>query len=84
MITFLEGIVTFPSPCLLPMLPAYASFFAGQETGRRGVLKNALGFVAGFTAVFLLLGAFAGTLGAAVRQHSRAAGPDFTVYGQRE
>lgn len=76
LITFLEGIVTFVSPCLLPMLPAYASFFAGQgpSGGKRGALKNALGFVAGFTAVFLLLGAFAGTLGAAVRQHSRAAG----------
>lgn len=76
LITFLEGITTFISPCLLPMLPAYASFFAGQESsdGKRGALKNALGFVAGFTSVFLLLGAFAGTLGAAVRQHSRAAG----------
>lgn len=76
LITFLEGIITFISPCLLPMLPAYASFFAGQESsgGKRGALKNALGFVAGFTAVFLLLGAFAGTLGAAVRQHSRIAG----------
>ena len=76
LITFLEGIVTFLSPCLLPMLPAYASFFAGQEAcgGRCRALKNALGFVAGFTAVFLLLGAFAGTLGVAVRQHSRAAG----------
>lgn len=76
LISFLEGIVTFVSPCLLPMLPAYASFFAGQDSSasKRGALKNALGFVAGFTAVFLLLGAFAGTLGAAVRQHSRAVG----------
>ncbi|MCI1966098.1 MAG: cytochrome c biogenesis CcdA family protein [Oscillospiraceae bacterium] len=77
-ISFLEGIVTFLSPCLLPMLPAYASFFAGQDTTvqhtRRGALKNALGFTAGFTVVFLLLGAFAGTLGSAVRQHSRAVG----------
>lgn len=72
LITFLEGIVTFVSPCLLPMLPAYASFFAGQENSgqKRSALKNALGFVAGFTAVFLVLGAFAGTIGAAVRQHS--------------
>jgi cytochrome c-type biogenesis protein len=75
LISFLEGVVTFISPCLLPMLPAYASFFAGQESSsKRGTLKNALGFVAGFTAVFLLLGAFAGTLGAAVRQHSRMVG----------
>lgn len=63
-ITFLEGIITFVSPCLLPMLPVYVSYFAGGEertTGR--TLKNALGFVAGFTVVFVLMGALAGTLG---------------------
>lgn len=75
LISFLEGFVTFISPCLLPMLPAYASFFAGQDSSsKQKALKNALGFVAGFTAVFLALGAFAGTFGAAVRQHSRAVG----------
>lgn len=86
LISFLEGVVTFISPCLLPMLPAYASFFAGQgASSKRGALKNALGFVAGFTVVFLLLGAFAGTLGAAVRQHSRevgwAAGAVMVLFG---
>ena len=37
-ITFLEGIVSFISPCMLPMLPVYISYFAGQskdETGKR-------------------------------------------------
>lgn len=76
LIAFLEGFITFVSPCLLPMLPVYVSFFAGQNTegGKSRALKNALGFVLGFTAVFALLGAFAGTLGAAVRGHSREAG----------
>lgn len=62
-ITFLEGIITFVSPCLLPMLPVYLSFFTNGETDRKKTLKNAVGFVFGFTLVFVLLGAFAGSLG---------------------
>ncbi|MDD6096003.1 MAG: cytochrome c biogenesis protein CcdA, partial [Firmicutes bacterium] len=61
-ISFLEGIITFISPCLLPMLPIYISYFAGggeRSTGR--TVKGALGFVAGFTLVFTALGALAGT-----------------------
>ena len=58
LITFLEGIVTFISPCLLPMLPIYLSYFAGgrPEERPRAALKNALGFVLGavFSAVGLL------------------------------
>ena len=63
-IAFLEGVVTFISPCLLPMLPVYVSYFAGG-TQRNTVktLKNALGFVFGFTVLFVLMGALAGTLG---------------------
>jgi cytochrome c-type biogenesis protein len=72
-ISFLEGIVTFISPCLLPMLPIYISYFAGggeRSTGR--TLKGALGFVAGFTLIFVALGALAGTLGSFLRQHQTA------------
>ena len=64
MISFLEGIVTFISPCLLPMLPIYISYFAGgseRSTGK--TLRCAFGFVLGFTAVFVAMGALAGTLG---------------------
>lgn len=63
-IAFLEGIITFISPCLLPMLPIYVSYFAGgseRSTGK--TLKNALGFVTGFTVLFVAMGALAGTLG---------------------
>ena len=63
-IAFLEGMITFISPCLLPMLPIYISYFAGggeRTTGK--TLKNASGFVLGFTVVFVALGALAGTLG---------------------
>ncbi len=63
-ITFLEGIITFISPCLLPMLPIYISYFsAGGERTSRKTLINASGFVLGFTVLFVGLGALAGTLG---------------------
>lgn len=63
-ISFLEGIITFISPCLLPMLPIYISYFAGgREISTKKTVLNALGFVLGFTIVFTALGALAGTLG---------------------
>ncbi len=68
-IAFLEGIITFVSPCLLPMLPVYISYFANGENNRKRTLCNAAAFVAGFTVVFLLLGAFAGTVGAALQRY---------------
>ena len=64
LISFLEGIITFISPCLLPMLPIYITYFAGggqRTTGK--TLKNASGFVLGFTIIFVARGALAGTLG---------------------
>ena len=64
MISFLEGIVTFISPCLLPMLPIYISYFAGgAERSTAKTLRCAFGFVLGFTAVFVAMGALAGTVG---------------------
>lgn len=70
-ISFLEGIITFISPCLLPMLPVYISYFAGGETERKAkkTLTNALGFVLGFTITFVLLGALAGTLGSFLNKY---------------
>lgn len=73
LIAFLEGIITFISPCLLPMLPIYITYFAGG--GERSVgrtLKGAVGFVAGFSAVFIALGALAGTVGGFLREHQTA------------
>ena len=72
-IAFLEGIITFISPCLLPMLPIYISYFAGggeRSTGK--TLKGALGFVFGFTVVFVALGALAGTVGSFLREYQTA------------
>ncbi len=72
-IAFLEGIITFISPCLLPLLPLYISYFAGggeRSTGK--TLKGALGFVTGFTVIFVLLGALAGTVGSLLREYQTA------------
>lgn len=64
LISFLEGIITFISPCLLPMLPIYISYFAGGgERSMKKTLVNATGFVLGFTVLFVAMGALAGTLG---------------------
>src|SRR5665647_24650 len=66
-LTFLEGILTFISPCILPMLPIYFFYLAGvsgEEEIRRGkLLLNSTGFVLGFTIIFVILGATATTLG---------------------
>lgn len=71
LISFLEGIITFISPCLLPMLPIYISYFAGQnnEGKKKSALKNAIGFVFGFTLVFVSLGAFAGAVGSFLKEY---------------
>ena len=73
LISFLEGIITFISPCLLPMLPIYVSYFAGGgERTTRKTLANALGFVLGFTLVFVALGALAGTVGSFLTKYQFA------------
>ena len=64
LISFLEGIITFISPCLMPMLPIYISYFAGGGVrSTTKTLKCAAGFVLGFTVVFMVMGALAGALG---------------------
>ena len=75
LLTFLEGIITFISPCLLPMLPLYLAYCAGnsaaQTGGNREAWYGALGFVFGFSAVFCALGAFAGLLGSLLVRYGR-------------
>ena len=72
-ILFLEGIITFISPCLLPMLPIYISYFAGGgERSTKKTLTGGIGFVVGFTVVFTLMGALAGTVGSFLKEHQTA------------
>lgn len=71
-LTFLEGVITFISPCLLPMLPIYLSFLGGNSGAKDEgkMLKNAFGFVLGFSLIFILLGTLAGTLGQLITLNS--------------
>ncbi|MBQ8914304.1 MAG: cytochrome c biogenesis protein CcdA [Lachnospiraceae bacterium] len=81
LITFLEGVISFISPCMLPMLPVYISYFAGAtqtEDESDGVKKNsfkalpgALCFVLGFTVIFCLMGVFAGSVGMLLMRYRR-------------
>jgi cytochrome c-type biogenesis protein len=68
LVTFLAGILSFLSPCVLPLVPSYVSFITGlslDELGERRwvAFTHALLFVSGFTLIFLLLGASATQLG---------------------
>lgn len=56
---------------MLPMIPVYLTYFAGGEGGKKGLLRHALAFVLGFTVVFVLLGAFIGTLGSFLIEYRR-------------
>jgi cytochrome c-type biogenesis protein len=71
---FLEGIITFISPCILPMIPLYISYFAGDNItnnkNKYNALVNSLGFVLGFTVIFTLLGSLAGSFGSFIKTES--------------
>lgn len=68
--TFLEGFASFISPCLLPMLPIYISYFMGdKENDNKKTIINSIGFVLGFTIVFLLMAIFASTVGIFVSKY---------------
>ena len=72
-IAFLAGIVSFLSPCVLPLVPGYISMLSGasieelkkEASGEllRRVLRNSLAFVVGFSVVFVILGASATWVG---------------------
>src|SRR5574344_3125085 len=78
-VAFLEGIITFISPCLFPMLPIYISYFAGGgERSTKKTLSGALGFVSGFSVIFVAMGALAGTIGGFLREYRGAVN---VIYG---
>ncbi len=61
---FGAGLLSFISPCVLPMLPTFLLLLAGSsQEGRERLLGNTLAFLAGFTLVFLAMGATATLLG---------------------
>ena len=83
---FLEGFLAFISPCMLPMLPVYLMYLAAEtENGRRASVVNTIGFVAGFSVVFMAMGATATFIGAFLSGHPvmlrRASGAVIALFG---
>ena len=62
-VALLAGIVTFFSPCILPVVPGYLGYVAGSAAPRSRIVSGAALFVAGFTLVFVLLTLVSGFLG---------------------
>jgi cytochrome c-type biogenesis protein len=89
-IAFLAGFASFVAPCVLPLVPGYLSAVSslearhfGEPGAARRVLAGSVPFVAGFTSVFVLLGALAGALGGVVdpRVYQEIAGFVLVVVG---
>jgi len=89
-VAFAAGVLSFLSPCVLPLIPSYVGYLTGlsaeQVVERRGLaLRHALWFVAGFAAVFVALGATASAVGLLFRDSrvwlSRAGGVLVIVLG---
>ncbi|MHB8575782.1 MAG: cytochrome c biogenesis CcdA family protein [Dehalococcoidia bacterium] len=77
-IAFLAGLLSFISPCVLPLVPVYLAQMAGNTAGfadgagaRRRALLHSASFVAGFSLVFIVLGASVGLIGYALKDHER-------------
>ncbi|PWT93517.1 MAG: hypothetical protein C5B55_04370 [Blastocatellia bacterium] len=74
LISFAAGILSFLSPCVLPLVPGYISLISGVSidslkqgtSNRRAVIVNSLAFNVGLSVIFLLLGTTAGLVGAAI------------------
>jgi cytochrome c-type biogenesis protein len=65
-IAVLAGVISFVSPCVLPLVPGYLSFAAGFSQARGKVFLGSLLFVAGFSALFISYGALFGELGSRI------------------
>lgn len=73
-ISFAAGVLSFLSPCVLPLVPGYISLISGVSidglkegtSNRRAVIINSLAFNAGLSVIFLVLGTTAGLVGAAI------------------
>jgi len=75
---FAAGLISFVSPCVLPLLPGYLAFLGGatgtvnKSSGRGRAVVGSLAFIFGFAVVFVSLGALFGQLGVQLRIHQRA------------
>lgn len=72
-VAFLAGLLSFLSPCVLPLVPTYLAYVGGSAGARRAVvLRNAGFFVLGFSLVFVAMGASASALGSVLREQQQA------------
>lgn len=67
-LVFLEGIASFISPCMLPMLPIYMSYFAGNKQELKKTVINSTSFVLGFSIVFIAFSIVASLLGSFISE----------------
>lgn len=90
LIAFSAGLLSFLSPCVLPLIPSYVTFITGLslddvQNARRSALVHGLLFVLGFTLIFLAMGAGATMLGQALLRHrdwiSRVGGVIIIIFG---
>jgi cytochrome c-type biogenesis protein len=86
LLAFSAGVLSFLSPCVFPLVPSYVSFITGlsledAEKSRRTALVHSLLFVAGFTLIFLALGATATVLGRVLKAYSRGGGVMVIFFG---
>jgi len=75
-LAFAAGLVSFVSPCVLPLLPGYLAFLGGSagsatRAGRGRTLAGSAAFILGFSAVFVSFGALFGQFGATLKSHQR-------------
>ena len=70
--TFLEGLASFLSPCTLPLVPVYVAYFAAEDRSKASAFARSLAFVLAFAIVFVTLGAFAGSVGRVLAAHRTA------------
>lgn len=89
-IAFGAGLLSFLSPCVLPLVPSYVTFITGMnledlQTSRRDTLVHALLFIAGFTLIFMALGAGATVFGQLMIRYrdviSRTGGVLIIIFG---
>ncbi len=70
--TFLEGFASFISPCILPLIPLYVSYFSGSEKeNTKKTIINAIVFCIGFSLIFILMAIFASSVGLFINTNIR-------------
>jgi cytochrome c-type biogenesis protein len=68
-LSILAGVVSFASPCVLPLVPGYLSFAAGYSQARGRIFLGSLLFVLGFSALFISYGLLFGGIGSQISAH---------------